>query len=149
MGDDMIGRLLISALVVLTFVASAEARDDTYYLNNADVVNDPGFIKLGTDVPLYFANQTPPKVAQNLGTFTGNKIAKTRGEPDAQWCKGAALGALTALRNEASTRHGDAVINIESAWKGQPIADKTKYECHAGGTGGHVSFRGTIITRSK
>lgn len=60
---------------------------NTYYLNNADVMNDAGFKQLGSNVALYFANQTPPKVAQNLGTFVGSKIFKTRGESDEQWCK--------------------------------------------------------------
>ena len=145
----MIRRLLIPTLVLLALVANAEARNDAYYLNNADVVNDPGFKQLGSNVALCFADQTPPKVAQNLGTFVGNKIAKTRGESDEQWCKEAALGALAELRDEASSRGGDAVINIQSSWKGHPIPDKTKYECHAGGTGGHISLEGTIVKRAK
>jgi hypothetical protein len=74
----MIRRLLIAAAVALMSVANAEACNDTYYLNNADVVNDPGFKQLGSNIALYFADQTPPKVAQNLGAFVGNKIAKTR-----------------------------------------------------------------------
>ncbi|MGO9267002.1 MAG: hypothetical protein ACLQBA_19355 [Candidatus Binataceae bacterium] len=145
----MIRRLMIAALVLLTFVANAEARNDTYYLPNAAVVSDPGFGQLGNKVALYFADQTPPKVAQNLGAFVGNNIAKTRGESDEQWCKEAALGALGELRDEAISRGGDAVINIQSSWKGNPIADKTKYECHAGGTGGHISLEGTIVKRAK
>jgi uncharacterized protein YbjQ (UPF0145 family) len=141
----MIRRVLLAAAVLLTMVARAEARNDTYYLNNAEVMNDPAFKQLGDKVALYFASQTPPKVAQDLGTFVGNKIAKTRGESDEQWCKEAALGALAKLRDEANTRGGNAVINIQSFWKGNVIADKTKYECHAGGTGGHISLQGTIV----
>lgn len=110
----MFRRLLMTALFVLTLVASADARNDTYYFNNADVVSDPGFKQLGPTVALYFADQTPPKVAQNLGIFVGNKIAKTRGESDEQWCREAALGALAELRDEASKRGGDAVIDIQS-----------------------------------
>ena len=141
----MIRRLLLTAVVLLTVVSRAEARNDTYYLNNADVLNDPAFKQLGSTVAFYFASQTPPKIAKDLGTFVGNKIAKKRGESDQQWCQEAALGALAELRDEANTRGGNAVIDIQSFWKGNVIADKTKYECHAGGTGGHISLQGKIV----
>lgn len=141
----MIRRILFTGLVALTLVARAEARNDAYMLHNADVVNDPAFKQLGSNVAFYFANQMAPKVAQNLGDYVGNKIAKIRGESDEQWCKEAAIGALSELRDEAAKRGGNAVINIHSAWKGNQIADKTMYECHAGGTGGHVSLQGTIV----
>lgn len=147
--QPLIMGLVVFTLILFTLVANTEARNDTYYLPNADVVNDPGFKQLGSNVALYFAGQSSPKVAQNLGDFVGNKIAKTRGESDEQWCKEAALGALAELRDEATSRSGDAVINIQSSWKGQPIADKTKYECHAGGTGGHISLEGTIVKLAK
>jgi hypothetical protein len=108
----VVRRLLLRALLVPTLVANADASNDTYYFNNADAVSDPGFRQLGSTIALYFADQTLPKVAQNLGTFVGNKIAKTRGETDEQWCKEAALGALSELRDEASKRGGGAVIDI-------------------------------------
>jgi uncharacterized protein YbjQ (UPF0145 family) len=145
----IIRRFLPAALVVFALVGSAQARNDAYFLSNADVASDPAFKELGSNVTFYFANQTAPRVAQNLGTFVGNKIAKTRGKSDEQWCKEAALGALSELRDEASKRGGDAVVNIQSLWKGNGIADKTKYECHAGGTGGHVSLQGTIVKLAK
>jgi hypothetical protein len=148
-GGGVVRRLLLTALLVPTLVANANASNDTYYFNNADAVSDPGFRQLGSTIALYFADQTLPKVAQNLGTFVGNKIAKTRGETDEQWCKEAALGALSELRDEASKRGGGAVIDIQSLWKGNSIADKTKYECHAGGTGGHISLQGTIVKPAK
>ncbi|MGH7878302.1 MAG: excinuclease ATPase subunit [Candidatus Binataceae bacterium] len=114
-------------------------------MSNADVVNDPAFKQLGSDVAFYFANQRAPRVAQSLGEAVGKKIAKTRGESDEQWCREAAIGALTELRDQAVTRGGNAVINIHSSYNGNQIADQTKYECHAGGTGGHVGLQGTIV----
>ncbi len=141
----IIRKITLIALAVLTLAATADARNDAYTLNESDVMSDPGFKQLGGGVGLYFANDTAPKIAQNLGDSVGNKIAKTRGEPDEQWCKEAALGALSELRDEAIKRGGNAVVNIESFWKGGELPDKSKYECHAGGTGGHVSFKGTIV----
>jgi len=145
----MFRRSLFMGLTLLTLVASAQARNDAYTLSNADVVNDPRFKQLGSDIALYFAEQTAPKVAQNLGDYAGRKIAKTRGESDQQWCKSAALGALSELRDEAKTRGGDAVVDIHSFYHEAPIPDKTKYECHAGGTGGHVELQGTIVKLAK
>ena len=145
----MFRRSAFIALAVLTLVASAEARNDAYTLSNADVVSDPAFKELGNGVALYFADQKPPKVAQSLGDFIGKKIVKTRSASDEQWCKAAAIGALSALRDEATTRSGDAVINIHSFYADTPLADKSKYECHAGGTGGHVALQGTIVKLAK
>jgi len=99
---------------MMALATIAEARNNTYMLNIANVMSDPGFNQPGSRVILYFANQTPPKVAQNLGDFVGNKIAKTWGQPDEQRCQQAALGALSQLRDEATKRGGNAVINIES-----------------------------------
>jgi hypothetical protein len=119
---------LITGVIFLILAASAEARNDKYYLSNTDVINDPGFKQLGTRVAFYFAGQASPKIAQDLGTFTANKIAKIRGQSDEQLCQQAALGALSELRDEASARSGNAVVNIQSLWKGNTIAGKTKYE---------------------
>jgi uncharacterized protein YbjQ (UPF0145 family) len=140
---------LFVGLAVLTLVASAEARNDAYTLSNADVVSDPAFTKLGTGVALYFSSQRTPRVSQSFGDTIGKKIAKTHGESDEQWCKEAAIGALSAMRDQATTRGGNAVVDIHSFYHENPIADKTKYECHAGGTGGHVEFQGTIVTLAK
>lgn len=145
----IVRRFLSAGMAVLALVGSAQARNDAYFLGNAEAAGDPAFKDLGSNVKFYFANQTAPRVAQNLGTFVGNKIAKTGGESDEQWCKEAALGALTELRDEATKRGGDAVVNVQSVRKGNAIADKTKYECHAGGTGGHVSLQGTIVKLAK
>ncbi|HLW70770.1 MAG TPA: hypothetical protein VKS22_09130 [Candidatus Binataceae bacterium] len=145
----MFRRSLFMGLALMTLAASAAARNDAYTLNNADVVNDPAFKQLGSDVALYFADQTAPKAAQNLGDAVAKNIAKKRGESDQQWCQAAAIGALSELRNEATTRGGNAVINIHSFYHEAPIADKTKYECHAGGTGGHVELQGTIVKLAK
>jgi uncharacterized protein YbjQ (UPF0145 family) len=140
-GVSIIRQIVFATLIALTLVASADARNDTYFLSDAEVLNYPAY----NNVEFHFANQTAPKIAQNLGDFVSNKIANTHGESDEQLCKEAALGALSELHDEAIRRGGSAVVNIESFWKGSELPDKTKYECHAGGTGGHVSLKGTIV----
>jgi uncharacterized protein YbjQ (UPF0145 family) len=61
-------------------------------------------------------------------------------------CKRAAIQALQELQRKAKTAGANAVVNIVSYYKNNTFASTTQYECHAGGTGGHLTFKGTLVT---
>ncbi|HJW11798.1 MAG TPA: excinuclease ATPase subunit [Albitalea sp.] len=134
---------LIACLIAATLAAPALARNTEYKLNLADVLNSSAAkARLDSSVVLYFGDNTMPAGAERKGEDVMHRIAKgDRQNDDLTACMNAAVDALVGLQTRAKQLGANAVVNIVSYYKNNTFSSATQYECHAGGTGGHLSLR--------
>jgi uncharacterized protein YbjQ (UPF0145 family) len=134
---------LVACLIAATMVAPALARNTEYKLNLADVLNSSAAkARLDGSIAFYFGDNTMPAGAERKGDDVMNRIAKgDRQNDDLTACMNAALDALVGLQDRARQLGANAVVNIVSYYKNNTFSSATQYECHAGGTGGHLTFR--------
>ncbi|WP_372524506.1 excinuclease ATPase subunit [Piscinibacter sp.] len=139
---------LVLCLMAATLAAPALARNTEYKLSLADVMGSPeAKAKLDGSVKFYFGEKTMPAGAERKGDDVINRIAKGAGRnDDINACKAAAVDALAGLQERAKQLGANAVVDIVSYYKNTTFSSATEYECHAGGTGGHLTFRATFVS---
>lgn len=101
--------------------------------------------KVGNEVRFYFGNQQHSKPLKNWGEVSTNKKTNAFNKSDQAACTQAFLSALITLRNRALKEGGNAVINIESNYKGNVKSSATMFECGAGNILAGVALNGTIV----
>lgn len=105
-----------------------------------------GQSRLDPSVKLFFGRDSVPAGAKSLGTVTLNKIAKEKSRHDFNAnCDAAVLEALKELQERAKAAGGDGAGNIVSVWQGVESSAADQAECHAGGTGGHLTLKAQLI----
>lgn len=139
----------VAACLLGTLLAgNAMARNTTHMLNWSDAVESSEAKALLDDsVKLKFGAKSAPAGAQAKGEHTANSIEK--GKDDIEACRKAAVRALLELQHGAKRADADAVVNIISYYKKTVFSSATQYECHAGGTGGHITFKGDFVKLRK
>jgi hypothetical protein len=167
---------LVLCLLAATLAAPALARNTTYMLPLADVVDSPeAKARLDGSVKFHFGEKTLPagaelkgfdvisrigKASTWRGTSAGNNagggpppVSATRAsnekDDDIAACKAAALDALVALQDKAKQLGANAVVEFVSYYKNTTFSSATEYECHAGATGGHLTFKATYAVLPK
>jgi uncharacterized protein YbjQ (UPF0145 family) len=137
---------LVVCLLAFAVAGPAVARNVELKLPWADVLESPeAKSKLDKAITLRFGDHTLPAGAERKGDDTVNRIAKGRSRhDDVNACKAAAVEALAALQERAKQLGANAVVDIVSHYKNNKFASATEYECHAGGTGGHLTFKATF-----
>jgi uncharacterized protein YbjQ (UPF0145 family) len=138
---------LVLFLVAAAVAGSAAARNTQLMLAYADAIDSPeGQSQIDKGVKLMFGDKSMPAGAENKGEQIVNKIAKgdSRND-DMNACRRAVVQALAELQQRAKSQGADAVVNIVSYWKNNTYSSATQYECHAGGTGGHLTLKGTLV----
>ena len=142
---------LIACLIAATMAAPALARNTELKLNLSDVLESAeAKAHLDGSVKFYFGENTIPAHAEKKGEEVIGKIAKGASRnDDLTACRNAAVDALAALQDRAKQVGANAVVNIVSYYKNNTFASATQYECHAGGTGGHLTFKGTLVVLPK
>jgi uncharacterized protein YbjQ (UPF0145 family) len=143
---------LAICLIAVTLAVPAMARNTQLMLNWSDVMDSPeAKQQLDGTVKFIFGDKSMPAHAERKGgEQIVNRIAKgkTRND-DIEACKLAALQALVELQQKAKQADADAVVDVVSYYKNNTFASATQYECHAGGTGGHLTFKASLAKLRK
>ncbi len=139
-------KLAICLVAAAAATAALAANVQIMVKYQAIVASADGQARLDKSVKLFFGRGSVPAGAKSLGVVTVNKIAneKERHEFNAN-CDAAVLQALTDLQQRAKSAGGDGVGNIISVWQGIESNDADQAECHAGGTGGHLTLKAQLI----
>lgn len=140
-------RSSILALVLLVLLAplAAQARNTDHVLPvKSAVESDVGRSKL-LDVPFYFAGQSHPAVAEDLGEVRSNRSSHGVFRSDEDSCQVALLSALIQLQQRANQQGADAIVDIESITKHRNLSSPTEYRCIAGNVVVHVALKGRLV----
>ena len=142
----MLRRILIASVLLLAITPIVQARDDRQTYKIQDVLDSADFKdKADNQVAFYFGNQPSGRIKEKLGSYVANKKTNGFNKSNENGCRWAMLSALFDLRDRALKEGGDAVINIESYYDREEIADKTMYECHTGAFVTGVALKGTVV----
>jgi hypothetical protein len=142
------GLLSLTALVAgLALAASAQARDTRHLLPIEEAMNTPAAQeKLDPNIRFVFADAPHGGVAEQHGNFVTNKKTNAFNKSDEEACRWVMLSALLSLQDRVRAEGGNAVINIESFYKREPMVSRNEYECHAGMLMAGVALRGDVVT---
>jgi len=135
----------IAALAVLA-PGSAQARDDRLRMPLADALaTADAKAKIDPGIKLYFGSQPHPKPAQRFGTATANRKTNFFNKSDKDGCEWAFLSSVLALQDRARKLGANAVVEIESVYRGENFESATEYECGAGTFVGGVALKGEFV----
>ena len=138
---------LVVVLSGLMLAGAAEARDTKHLLSIESAMSTADAReKLDPSIRFVFADSPHTRVVKRHGNFVTNKKTNAFGKSDQRACEWVMLSALISLQERVKTEGGNAVINIESFYKQQPMASRTEYECHAGAIMAGVALRGDVVT---
>ncbi len=125
----------------------ALARDDVLHLSFQDVLNSQEAKgELDSRVCVFLAGQKTPKVVKTLDSDVSNPKTNGFNKTAAQVCNWAALSSLIALQKRTQQNGGNAVIEIDSSYKGKEFFSATEYECHDDVIAVGVSLNGTYAS---
>jgi hypothetical protein len=136
------------ALVALALAVAVpgHARDDRIRMPLADALaTADAKAKLDPKIRLYFGSQPHPKAAKSFGTATANRKTNFFNKSDKDGCEWAFLSSVLALQDRARKLGANAVVNIESVYRGSELRSATEYECGAGVFVGGVALRGEFV----
>lgn len=142
-------RLLILAMLCgsLLLAINSHARDTTHMLSIEEAMNaSAAREKLDPNIRFYFSDTPHAEVVTRYGNFVTNKKTNAFNKSDEEACRWVMLSALISLQDRVKAEGGNAVVNIESFYKSQPMASRTEYECHAGALIAGVALRGDVVT---
>ena len=138
---------LAAILSGLMLAGAAEARDTKHLLSvEAAMSTADAREKLDPSIRFVFADAPHARVVKRHGNFVTNKKTNAFGKSDQRACEWVMLSALLSLQDRVRAEGGNAVINIESFYKQQPMASRNEYECHAGAIMAGVALRGDVVT---
>ncbi len=167
---------VVLCLVAAAMAVPAMARNTEYKLPLADVLQSPeAKARLDDSVKFYFGEKSMPAGAEPKGFDVISRIsnaAKLRaraaansfggGPPpinsgratsqqtdDIDDCKIAALDLLVEMQRKAKQVGANAVVDFVSYYRNVTFSSATEYECHAGGTGSHITFKATYSVLPK
>jgi hypothetical protein len=101
------------------------------------------------DVPVFMAGEEHGAVAQDLGVFRANRSTNAANKPDAEACQIAFLSAVIALQAKARALGADAVVDVRSITKNNPLESATQYRCVAGAFVANVALSGRMVKLAK
>ena len=141
-------RALLASLLISGLIFVLGACGTNLNFDYQDVMNSLDTkAKLGNQVAFYLANQPAPAIEKSFRQSIAKR--KANSTSDEQSCREALLDALTELRDRALRKGANAVVEVSSYYKKHDLADKTKYECHAGASGARVELKGTPVVLAK
>lgn len=141
---------LMAALLIAVAALPAQARDDKLLLPIAEAMKDnDAQNRLGDSVKFYFGDQPTPKVVERLVTDQTSQKTNSVGKTPQRACNWAFLSAMLQLQKRAQSVGANAVINIVSNYKNQPMSSATEFECHDGAIMSGVAFKGEFVKLEK
>ncbi|MFW0778567.1 MAG: hypothetical protein ACN2B6_12700 [Rickettsiales bacterium] len=139
-------RLIVGLMSTLLFSGVAMARDDKLMMSIENAMGAPDAqAQLTGDIKFYFGKNSGPANAKKMGTFSANRKTNAFGKSDEEACNWVFLSAMIALRDRAMKEGGNAVVDIHSFYKSNPLYNSTEFECHAGNIMAGVALRGTVV----
>lgn len=145
-----IGKLAFTAMLSISTLTPALARDTTLNLPLSEVINMPEAQgKLDGSVKFFLAGQKTPKVLERLSPDVSNRKTNGVGKSDEEGCRWAALSALIAFQDKAKSLGANAVVDIVSYYKKDETKSAVDYECHAGAVVVGVTLKGTYAKIDK
>lgn len=139
--------VLVSALVAMSVLSPAFARDTVVNVRLADVLAMPDAkTKLDGSVKFFLMGQSTPNVLKKFKEDVTNLKTNAVGKSDETACKWVALSALINLQNSAKREGANAVIGITSYYKKHETKSDITIECHAGAMMSGVALKGTYAT---
>jgi uncharacterized protein YbjQ (UPF0145 family) len=146
MKKKLLTGLSAAFLASMTFSSLVQAANETVMVSYQAVLDSAEGKSLNNAVKLSFGPNSVPSGATQVNTVTINKIAKGHGRHDFNGaCNAAVLEALKDLQAQAIAQGANGVANIVSSYKGTDTLTSSVAECHAGGTGGHLTLKGTLV----
>ena len=147
---ELFKSLAVAAVAAIT-VSPVLARNTPYFLDWSDVMALPEMQGRLGSVQFMFGEKTMPADAERVtADVVVNNISKgERRDDDVVACQRAAQAALTELAKRARDAEANAVVNIVSFYKMNAYTSAKQYECHAGGTGGHLTFKADLVKLRK
>jgi hypothetical protein len=132
-------------LALAVGAASASARTTIHDLDVAQAKSAGiGHEKL-LDVPVFMAGQKHRGIARDYGVFRSNRRTNAANKSDEVACQIAFLSALIALQARARDIGGDAVVEVRSITRNDPLVSATQYRCAAGGIIANVALEGRVV----
>lgn len=142
-------RVVLGALVFAAWAGSALAANNLVMVKWEDALGSPeGQAQIDRSITFKFGANTMPTGADRKAGDVIIKMIKKGNDrrDDVTACRRAGAAALAELATRAKQAGADGAVNVVSHWRDvvQP-SSATEYECHAGGTGGHVQFKGDLV----
>ena len=163
-------KYFIGCLIVAASIGPVCARNTEYKLPFSEVLEAPELKgDFDDSVKFLLGEQRIPAGAERKGDGVISRIAKggrygddrtvcknapsditgctvrSQQNIDISACKNAAINALMAMRERARQLGANAIVDIVSFYKENVFSSAEQYECHAGGTGGHLTFRAVYV----
>lgn len=140
-------KLFVATVVLWISLLSlqAEARDDLVTLELKPVMESNKAKEALFDVPVYFAGQSHPEVAQSKGVITTSRKTNAVNKSDREACEWVLLSALKVLQDNARDNGYDAVINIKSNYDHNEFSSAEEFQCGAGFLMAGVALKGEVV----
>jgi hypothetical protein len=145
-------KTFVVCMLAAAATSPALARNTAHFMSWDEVMQMPeAASRLGGDLKFTFGDKSMPADAERIGAdeVAHNISQGAQRNDDALACKRAALEALAQLASRARQVGANAVVNVVSYYKKNTFSSATQYECHAGGTGGHISIKADLAKLSK
>jgi len=148
MNKGMIATTALALTLGLLTAGNAQARDTKLMLSIDEAMSSADFQeKLDSTITFSFGGLPAGKsIGERHGNYTSNKKTNAFGKSDEAACRWAFLSALLSFQDRVRSEGGDAVVNLESYYKANPMISTSEYECHAGGVIAGVALRGDVVT---
>jgi uncharacterized protein YbjQ (UPF0145 family) len=134
----------IAFVAVLTLAGTAWARATFLDIPVQEAKESPYGAKL-LDVPFYMHGQAHPKVARDLGVFSADRRTSGFARSDRKACHIAFVSAVVSLQERARKQGGNAVIDIRSVTRSNPLSSATEFRCVAGNMVVDVALEGRVV----
>jgi hypothetical protein len=140
---------LVLAGAALLAARTTSARDDRLTFKVKDALeHGDSKQKLNPNIKLYFGNIPHPKPVQDLGDFTAAEKTRSFHRTDQEACDWVFLSAVLKLQR-AQNMQADAIVDIQSEFKGQPLMSDKEYLCDAGSIMSGVTLKGRLVKLKK
>jgi uncharacterized protein YbjQ (UPF0145 family) len=140
------GSFILVLAISLAAAMQAHARDTKHMLPIASAMQvSDAEEKLDGSVKFFFGGQKSPKVLASFGSDVSNRKTNAFGKSDVEACNWAFLSAMVALERRAHALGANAVVNIVSYYKKNPVSSATEFECHAGAIMAGVALKGDFV----
>jgi hypothetical protein len=135
------------AVLMVVFAFNANARDDKLMFPVKAAIErgiSEGIID--GSVKFYFGDTKHSKVKSEFGEIKTNKKTNAFNKSDLEACQWAFLSAIKAFHQKAKKLGANAVINIQSNYKNNPVKNDTQFQCGAGSWVAGVALKGNFVS---
>lgn len=97
------------------------------------------------EVPFFMAGEKHPAVGRKLGEWPTNQRTNAFAKSKTDACHRVFISAIRSLQLRARKEGGDAIVEVRSTTKDQPLESATQFRCAAGAAVANVSLTGTVV----